>query len=31
METDNPRLLKFVYQFGLGYRTGQGFGYLEVL
>lgn len=31
VHTDNPELLKFVYQFGLGLRTGQGFGYLEVL
>jgi CRISPR-associated endoribonuclease Cas6 len=27
---DNPEVLKFVYQYGLGVRTGQGFGYLEV-
>jgi CRISPR-associated endoribonuclease Cas6 len=29
--TDNPEVLKFVYQYGLGVRTGQGFGYLEVM
>jgi CRISPR-associated endoribonuclease Cas6 len=29
--TDNPEVLKFVYQYGLGIRTGQGFGYLEVI
>jgi CRISPR-associated endoribonuclease Cas6 len=29
--TDNPEILKFVYQYGLGVRTGQGFGYLEVV
>jgi CRISPR-associated endoribonuclease Cas6 len=29
--TDNPQVLKFVYQYGLGMRTGQGFGYLEVI
>jgi CRISPR-associated endoribonuclease Cas6 len=29
--TDNPEVLKFVYQYGLGVRTGQGFGYLEVI
>ncbi|WP_448588276.1 CRISPR-associated endoribonuclease Cas6 [Thermocrinis sp.] len=29
--TDNQELLNFVYQYGLGIRTGQGFGYLEVL
>ena len=28
---DNPEVLKFVYQYGLGVRTGQGFGYLEVV
>jgi CRISPR-associated endoribonuclease Cas6 len=28
---DNPEVLKFVYQYGLGVRTGQGFGYLEVI
>lgn len=31
IRTDNPELLKFVYQYGLGLRTGQGFGYLEVV
>ncbi len=25
------RLLRFVYQYGMGIRTGQGFGYLDVL
>jgi CRISPR-associated endoribonuclease Cas6 len=29
--TDNSEVLKFVYQYGLGVRTGQGFGYLEVI
>ena len=29
--TDNPEVLKFVYQCGLGVRTGQGFGYLEAI
>ena len=29
--TDNPEILKFVYQYGLGIRTGQGFGYLEAI
>lgn len=28
---DNQEVLKFVYQYGLGLRTGQGFGYLEVM
>ncbi len=31
LHTDNPDILKFVYQYGLGVRTGQGFGYLEVV
>jgi CRISPR-associated endoribonuclease Cas6 len=31
LHTDNPEILKFVYQYGLGVRTGQGFGYLEVV
>jgi len=31
LHTDNPEVLKFVYQYGLGVRTGQGFGYLEVV
>ena len=30
VETDSEELLKFIYNFGLGLRTGQGFGYLEV-
>lgn len=30
INTDNPEVLRFVYQYGLGLRTGQGFGYLEV-
>lgn len=30
IETESEELLKFVYQCGLGVRTGQGFGYLEV-
>ncbi len=30
IRTNNPEILKFVYQYGLGLRTGQGFGYLEV-
>ena len=29
--TDNLEVLKFVYQYGLGFRTGQGFGYLEIV
>ena len=28
--TDNEEILKFIYDFGMGLRTGQGFGYLEV-
>ena len=31
LHADNPEILKFVYQYGLGVRTGQGFGYLEVV
>jgi len=31
LHTDNLDVLKFVYQYGLGVRTGQGFGYLEVV
>jgi CRISPR-associated endoribonuclease Cas6 len=31
LRVDNPEVLKFVYQYGLGVRTGQGFGYLEVV
>lgn len=31
IKTDNPEILRFVYQYGLGLRTGQGFGYLEVV
>jgi CRISPR-associated endoribonuclease Cas6 len=31
LHADNPGILKFVYQYGLGVRTGQGFGYLEVV
>ncbi len=30
IKTDSEDLLKFMYDFGLGLRTGQGFGYLEV-
>ena len=30
IETDSQELLQFIYQYGLGLRTGQGFGYLEV-
>ena len=30
MESDSQELLRFIYQHGLGLRTGQGFGYLEV-
>ena len=29
--TESKELLKFVYQYGLGVRTGQGFGYLECM
>ena len=28
--SDSEELLRFIYQYGLGLRTGQGFGYLEV-
>ncbi len=28
--SDSQELLRFIYQYGLGFRTGQGFGYLEV-
>jgi len=31
IETDSEELLKFIYDFGLGLRTGQGFGYLDTL
>jgi CRISPR-associated endoribonuclease Cas6 len=31
LHTESKELLKFVYQYGLGVRTGQGFGYLETL
>lgn len=31
IKTDNGDILRFVYQYGLGLRTGQGFGYLEVV
>jgi len=31
LHTDSKDLLRFVYQYGLGVRTGQGFGYLETL
>ncbi len=31
IKTDSPELLRFVYEYGLGLRTGQGFGYLEVI
>jgi CRISPR-associated endoribonuclease Cas6 len=31
LHTESRELLKFVYQYGLGVRTGQGFGYLETL
>ncbi len=30
INTNNQEILKFMYQYGLGLRTGQGFGYLEV-
>ncbi|AAC06664.1 putative protein [Aquifex aeolicus VF5] len=30
IETDSKDLLEFIYKYGLGVRTGQGFGYLEV-
>ncbi len=30
IRTDSEELLEFVYRYGLGLRTGQGFGYLEV-
>ncbi len=30
IETDSKDILNFVYLYGLGFRTGQGFGYLEV-
>ncbi len=30
IKTDSNELLDFIYKFGLGLRTGQGFGYLEV-
>ena len=30
IESDSEELLRFIYQYGLGLRTGQGFGYLEV-
>lgn len=30
IKTDSQELLSFVYKYGLGLRTGQGFGYLEV-
>ena len=28
--SDSQELLRFIYKYGLGLRTGQGFGYLEV-
>ncbi|RMH79402.1 MAG: CRISPR-associated endoribonuclease Cas6 [Acidobacteria bacterium] len=28
---NDPEVMKFVYQYGLGVRTGQGFGYLQVV
>jgi len=31
IDTDSQELFRFVYQYGMGLRTGQGFGYLEVL
>lgn len=31
IHTDNEEVLKFVYHYGIGMRTGQGFGYLEIL
>jgi len=31
LHTENSELLKFVYKYGLGVRTGQGFGYLECM
>lgn len=30
IETESNEILKFIYDFGVGLRTGQGFGYLEV-
>lgn len=30
IKTDSRELLEFVYKYGLGLRTGQGFGFLEV-
>ena len=30
IDTDSNELLDFIYKYGLGLRTGQGFGYLEV-
>lgn len=30
IDTDSEEILKFLYQYGIGVRTGQGFGYLEV-
>lgn len=30
ISTDSEELLKFIYRYGMGLRTGQGFGYLEV-
>ncbi|SNZ16111.1 CRISPR-associated endoribonuclease Cas6 [Hydrogenobacter hydrogenophilus] len=28
--SDSDEILRFIYQYGIGVRTGQGFGYLEV-
>lgn len=28
--TDSQKVLEFIYKYGMGLRTGQGFGYLEV-
>ncbi len=30
IESDSNEILRFIYQYGMGLRTGQGFGYLEV-
>ncbi len=30
IESDSEEILRFIYKYGMGLRTGQGFGYLEV-